>query len=121
MARFGNIHLIYPSLRKQDFVALIDREIQRVRNETHERTGISLSIDESVARLIYRNGVFPVQGVRPVFSSVTDILEVNLSMLLLHALSIDADNIHIHYDETALQFTAQVGKDLVHYPLYWHD
>ena len=116
VARFGNIHLIYPSLRKQDFVALIDREIQRVRNETYERTGISLSIDESVARLIYRNGVFPVQGVRPVFSSVTDILEVNLSKLLLHALSIDAYNIHIHYDETVLQFTAQVGKDLVHYP-----
>ena len=116
VARFGNIHLIYPSLRKQDFVALIDREIQRVRNETYERAGISLTIDDSVARLIYRNGVFPVQGVRPVFSSVTDILEVNLSKLLLHALSTDADNIHIHYDETALQFTAQVGKDLVHYP-----
>ena len=36
--------------------------------------------------LIYRNGVFPVQGVRPVFSSVIDILESNVSRFLFEAL-----------------------------------
>lgn len=116
VARFGNIHLIYPSLRKQDFSALIAREIERVQQETQERTGIQLVVDTSIARLIYRNGVFPVQGVRPVFSSVTDILEVNLSKLLLHALSVDADSIRVAYDEAAKQIVAQVGSETLHYP-----
>ena len=36
--------------------------------------------------------MFPVQGVRPVFSSVADILESNLSKLLFEALMDDADD-----------------------------
>lgn len=116
VARFGNIHLIYPSLRKHDFTALIEREIARVQRETEDCTGIQLAVDASLVQLIYRNGVFPVQGVRPVFSSVTDILEVNLSKLLLHALSVDASSIRMRYDETEKRIEAQVGNDTLHYP-----
>ncbi|HRJ51783.1 MAG TPA: AAA family ATPase [Candidatus Thiothrix moscowensis] len=116
VARFGNIHLIYPSLRKQDFTRLIEREIERVQQETVERTGIRLAVDHSMVSLIYRNGVFPVQGVRPVFSSVTDILEVNLSKLLFHALTHDAEHIALRYASDAKQIEAQVGDEKVYYP-----
>ncbi|MBJ6608807.1 MAG: AAA family ATPase [Candidatus Thiothrix moscowensis] len=116
VARFGNIHLIYPSLRKQDFTRLIEREIERVQQETVERTGIRLAVDHSMVSLIYRNGVFPVQGVRPVFSSVTDILEVNLSKLLFHALTHDAEHIALRYASDAKQIEAQVGDKKVYYP-----
>ncbi len=98
VARFGNIHLIYPSLRRRDFELLIQREIKRIKTDTLAKTGITLQIDNSIAALIYRNGVFPVQGVRPVFSSITDILEVNLSQLLLDALIHDHTHIRLHYD-----------------------
>jgi cell division protease FtsH len=113
VARFGNIHLIYPSLRKQDFQALINREIQRIQQDTTARTGIDLTVDDSIARLIYRNGVFPAQGVRPVFSSITDILDVNLSNLLLQALTQGADKIVLSYDTPAKQIVAQVGEQQV--------
>jgi len=114
VARFGNIHLIYPSLRKQDFQALIAREVQRIQQETTARTGIKLVIDHSMETLIYRNGVFPAQGVRPVFSSVTDILEVNLSNFLLQALTTSAEQIVLSYDTAAKQIVAQVGEQTVH-------
>ncbi len=116
VARFGNIHLVYPSLRKQDFNTLISREIERVQTDTFKRTGVQLVTDESINRLIYRNGVFPVQGVRPVFSSVTDILEVNLSRLLLQALTAGVDQIHLHYAEERQQIIAQLGEAQVEYP-----
>ncbi|WP_028489986.1 AAA family ATPase [Thiothrix lacustris] len=116
VARFGNIHLVYPSLRKQDFNTLIAREVERVQTDTEQRTGIRLVTDESINRLIYRNGVFPVQGVRPLFSSVTDILEVNLSRLLLQALTDDADEIHLHYDEAQQKIMARLGDNTLEYP-----
>lgn len=116
VSRFGNIHLIYPSLRKQDFVELIAREIRRVQDDTVQRTGIRLHVDSSLEALIYRNGVFPVQGVRPVFSSVTDILEVNLSGLLLHALTVNAQLIELAYDETEQALVAKVGDDQLRIP-----
>ncbi|WML91719.1 AAA family ATPase [Thiothrix lacustris] len=116
VARFGNIHLVYPSLRKQDFNTLIAREVERVQTDTEQRTGIRLVTDASINRLIYRNGVFPVQGVRPLFSSVTDILEVNLSRLLLQALTDDADEIHLHYDEAQQKIMARLGDNTLEYP-----
>ncbi|MGB3918305.1 MAG: AAA family ATPase [Thiothrix litoralis] len=116
VARFGNIHLVYPSLRKQDFNTLITREVNRVQTDTEQRTGIRLVTDASINRLIYRNGVFPVQGVRPLFSSVTDILEVNLSRLLLQALTDDADEIHLHYDEAQQKIMARLGDATLEYP-----
>lgn len=116
VARFGNIHLIYPSLRKQDFRQLIQREVARVQADTVARTGVSLTVDESMQQLIYRNGVFPAQGVRPLFSSITDILDVNLSGLLLQALSQGASTIHMQYDSDAQTIVAQVGAERMRIP-----
>jgi hypothetical protein len=42
--------------------------------------------------------VFPVQGVRPVFSSVIDILEANVSRFLFEALMADAAQIAVDYE-----------------------
>jgi hypothetical protein len=98
VARFGNIHLIYTSLRKRDFEALIEREVARVVANSEREFAIAVSVSSAVNALIYRNGVFPVQGVRPVFSSVIDVLESNLSKLLFEAIMREFDEVSIDYD-----------------------
>lgn len=109
VARFGNIHLIYTSLQRKEFEQLIEREISRIKTQTKKQLGIKLHIDKSINRLIYRNGVFPVQGVRPVFSSVSDILETNLSKYLFSAIMNEQKRIEISYDETAHEIIANIG------------
>jgi Peptidase family M41 len=109
VARFGNIHLIYRSLRRRDFEQLIDREVKRVSARVESMCNVSVSVDASVNSLIYRNGVFPVQGVRPVFSSVIDILETNLTAFLFDALLANAGHIEIRYDERRKQLQADFG------------
>ncbi|KXJ40616.1 MAG: peptidase M41 [Methylothermaceae bacteria B42] len=99
VARFGNIHIIYRSLRRADFEALIQQEIHRIRKRTGDLFGIDLRIDSTVADLIYRNGVFPVQGVRPVFSTVADVLETHLAQLLFHALTHDSTQLDLEYNQ----------------------
>jgi hypothetical protein len=116
VARFGNIHLIYNSLRKSDFKLLINREVQRVIKETKEKIGISLSVDKTVHELIYSNGVFPVQGVRPVFSSVIDILDANLSKFIFSALTTNETRIHIKYDTVQKAIVAVVGTKKITIP-----
>lgn len=110
VARFGNIHLIYKSLRKRDFEALIAKEIDRIITSTQEKFGVSLTIDNSIHALIYRNGVFPVQGVRPVFSSIVDILETNLSKFLFTALLTQQDQLAIAYDSQQSQIRVKIGE-----------
>ena len=102
--------MIYTSLRHADFVELIAREVERVRESVRVRFGIEVEVDASVHDLIYRNGVFPVQGVRPVFSSVADILENNLAKLLFTAVLAEQDRIAIAYDEQTRQLRGVVGE-----------
>lgn len=99
VARFGNIHLIYPSLRQADFEALIRKEVYKIICSTADNFGVKIAVTDNVYQLIYRNGVFPVQGVRPVFSSVTDILETNLSKFLFEALNVECSEFTIDYSD----------------------
>ncbi len=109
VARFGNIHLIYKSLKKQDFEQLIRQEVDRIIDSTLTRFGISLTVEDPVLELIYRNGVFPVQGVRPVFSSIVDILETNISKFLFTALLNKQTTISIDYNFAKLQILSKIG------------
>jgi hypothetical protein len=116
VARFGNIHLIYTSLRRADFVELIERETTRVIDRNRESFGVAVEIDESLRTLIYRNGVFPVQGVRPVFSSVADILETNLAKLVFTALLKGEDQVALTYDVSAQRLLGLVGSEQIVLP-----
>lgn len=116
VARFGNIHLIYHSLKTEDFQNLIAREIQRLKSETRKQFGITLKISKNINNLIYRNGVFPVQGVRPVFSSVVDILDSNLSKFLFEAITNDVQNIDVDYSEQEKKIIAKIGENTVEIP-----
>jgi cell division protease FtsH len=116
VARFGNIHLIYPSLRKADFEALIRKEVNKIIARTEARFNVNINISDQVYHLIYRNGVFPVQGVRPVFSSVTDILETHLSKFLFEALNNDQYAFDIDYDNEARLIKAQIGTRTIEMP-----
>lgn len=110
VARFGNIHLIYTSLRRGDFEEIIRREMLRVGRNAEERFGIGVTIDASLDELVYRNGVFPTQGVRPVFSSVIDIVESTMSRLLFQALMAGSRRITLRYDPDASALIATVGR-----------
>lgn len=116
VARFGNIHLIYTSLRRRDFEELIRREVGRVCATARETFGKSVEVSQAVNDLIYRNGVFPVQGVRPVFSSVADVLEANLAKLLFTAIRGGHERITVDYDEATRELVGTVGPDTVKLP-----
>lgn len=116
VARFGNIHLIYFSLKTEDFDQLIQREINNLKQTTKTKFGIRLKISKNINDLIYRNGVFPVQGVRPVFSSVVDILDTNLSTFLFEAIINDDQTIEIDYLRKQEVIIGKIGERTVEIP-----
>jgi Peptidase family M41/C-terminal, D2-small domain, of ClpB protein/ATPase family associated with various cellular activities (AAA) len=111
ISRLGNMHLIYKSLSKADYQEIIRRSTESVRQRVSQNFGIELELDESLYHLIYRNGVFPVQGVRPVFSSVTDILETNLAPWLIECIFQGKKSIHLSYNNTKKQLEAVLETD----------
>jgi len=102
IARFGNTHLIYPSLSRSNYRELIKRKIKEIQKRIKNNFEINIIVNESIRKLIYDNGVFPVQGTRPVFSTISGILENNLPNLLLNAFLDDKKNIKISYKNKEL-------------------
>ena len=80
VARLGNIHIIYPTLGEQHYRELIIRGVQLVADEASQ-DGHTVTVDDSVIDFVYRNGVYPLQGVRPVFTSIQDASSSLLAVL----------------------------------------
>ena len=74
IARFGNSIIKYPTLKKSDFQKIIKMETSRVCREFEKTSGIKIKLDSSIYDLLYSEGVYPVQGVRPIFTTIGTIL-----------------------------------------------
>jgi hypothetical protein len=116
VARFGNIHLVYNSLRRIDFEKLIQKEIDKIIKDRKVRLGITIKVSKKINELIYNNGVFPVQGVRPVFSSITDVLESCLNKFVFTAVIEDKNTIDIDYNSKNQIIEALIGKNKISVP-----
>jgi hypothetical protein len=114
VARFGNTHLIYRSLSEASYRQMIDLRLKKIIAKQKEIFGITISIDNTIKTLIYNNGVFPVQGVRPLFSTITEIVEVNLANIVFNCLMKDIKKVTVKYDETKKIITANSDKESIY-------
>ena len=86
VSRFGNNHIIYKSLVKEDFEILIDRELDRVSQECITKYGITVHLNSKVLKQrIFDEGVHPTQGLRPLFTTISSIIGEVLPPMLVKA------------------------------------
>jgi len=103
IARFGNTHIIYPSLNKKSYQDIIRKRLRVIETSIRDKFGISIEFEKSINDLVYRNGVFPTQGVRPLLSSISQIIENNIPKLVYNAIIEEAPAIRISYVEGAIR------------------
>lgn len=102
IARFGNNHIIYPCLDKKAYDKIIHMNSEEIINRIKKEHGIKIVLSKEIYEIIYRNGVFPTQGVRPAISTVFNILGSNLPHFLYHALISNQKEVLIQYDKKTL-------------------
>ena len=98
VARLGNNHIVFYSLRKRDFAKLIKDKLAAITDSALKSSGIKITFDPSVMTMLYRNGVFPAQGTRPLFSTIQGLIESNIPKLIFTAAEADKE-ITISYDD----------------------
>lgn len=99
ISRMGNTHVIYPSLNRKSFEKIIERRVNQIIFDVKQKANLNVSIDKSIIKLIYDNGVFPTQGTRPVFSTISEIIEASLPDFMLNALTSNYDSICLKYED----------------------
>ena len=95
IARFGNNHVIYPCLDKKSYYKIIIRNCDIILNRVDSEHHIKITLTDAIYDAIYRNGVFPTQGVRPAISTVYNLLGSNLPYFLYLCLVNDLNNINL--------------------------
>jgi cell division protease FtsH len=86
IARLGNIHIIYPALNCDSYKQIIRMNLNKIAASLKESHGIELIFDQSVHQLIYDEGVYPTQGVRPIFTTIHQVLKSKLSFFIAEML-----------------------------------
>jgi cell division protease FtsH len=100
IARLGNIHVIYPALSENAYKKIITKEIEVIQKKIFVVTGIKLNFKTSVTDLVYEEGVYPTQGVRPVFTTVNHLVRNRVTSLLTTILNenLKATSVDIHFE-----------------------
>jgi hypothetical protein len=102
VARFGNNHIIYPSLNKENYRDIISRNVYDTIRRVKDIHEINIVPDETVFSTIYQNGVFPAQGVRPVLSTISSIFDNYIPIFLFKAIEMGVDTVTISYSKSEI-------------------
>ncbi len=123
IARIGNNIIKYPSLKREHFEKIIDSEISRVCSKFYETTGIKVTITQDLQDLIYSEGVCPVQGVRPLFTTIGTIFTPVFSDIIQKGLTGEIevgvkdpelgwarDSVTLYYGKETKDLELELGK-----------
>lgn len=74
IARLGNRHIIYPAFGRSEYEQIIKAQVKKVLSVFQNKLAMALEVDQSLLDIIYSEGVAPAQGVRPVLSTVDQLV-----------------------------------------------
>lgn len=115
VARFGNNHIIYPSISKTSYQEIIRQNIEKFCNDVKKIHDIKIIIDNSVYHTIYDNGVFPAQGVRPVLSTLACLFENYTPIFLLKSIEENTKTVKIKYVKSNI--VAEINGEEISIPV----
>jgi len=121
ISRLGNNHVIYKSFNKKTYTQLIELELNKIVDKIKTKFDIIVNLDESVAKIIYNEGVFPTQGVRPVFSTISTLIESYVGRIIVDSLKKNLDVISIDWrydnEEYFITLNTKNSKKEIKYPV----
>ncbi|TVR36939.1 MAG: hypothetical protein EA392_13935 [Cryomorphaceae bacterium] len=95
IGRLGNTHIVYPSLSKKAFQAIIAMELDAIARKVHAAHGVTLKFQRSLHQLLYREGVYPTQGTRPVYTTIYQLVNARLGSLISEMITRSLTDCHI--------------------------
>jgi hypothetical protein len=84
IARLGNNHLIYHAFSHENFEKLIQLHLNQISDIAKAKFNLNLEFKKAVNNMLYSEGVFPTQGVRPIISTIRNLIESNITKIILH-------------------------------------
>ena len=81
ISRLGNNHIIYPAFSKSSFQKIIELELDKIQQKILTDTGVKVVFDTTLKDSIYDEGVYPAQGIRPLLSTISNLIGAKLGVI----------------------------------------
>ncbi len=116
IARLGNTHIIYPAFSKETFLKIIELELVKISEKFLERNGIALSFDNSIINLIFKEGVYPTQGTRPVYTTIGRVVSSKLGTAVTEMIlkKLDPTGLRLSYRDETVCVEYFHGDEIMH-------
>ena len=117
IARLGNNHIIYPALSRKNYQDIIALKLQQIASKFEKKHGLHLSFSLDLHHLLYREGVIPSQGTRPILSTIQNLISDKLSLILVEVFKskIETDHVYMDYAEKELIAKFKRKDETVHH------
>ena len=83
IARLGNNHVIYPAFNSDSYNKIILKHLNITKNNIKERFNFDIQFDDSILDIVFKEGVFPTQGARPVLTTIKNLIEGYVSKMIV--------------------------------------
>lgn len=116
VARLGNKHIIYPAFNRDSFVKIIHLQLSRIADKLQTQLGLPMQYDDTLVNAIYKEGVYPTQGTRPVLTTIYQFVNAKLgrivSEMVLNDLAPTRLNLFMHNEYLVVEYYN--SDDLLH-------
>lgn len=114
--RLGMTHILFPSLNSKAYKQIINDRLNSAYKYCEKQFGVKVKFSSSVYEAVYKNSVFPVQGVRPVISFIDGLIN---STLLQYLTVTDKKGkiIEVEVDEKTGKLYIKSDKKSTEYPI----
>lgn len=93
IARLGNNHLIYHAFSHKNFEQLITMHLKLIAETAKKKFKIKIQFTQAVKDMLYSEGVFPTQGVRPIISTIRNLVDSIITKIILHISEANLQNV----------------------------
>jgi cell division protease FtsH len=116
IARLGNNHIIYPAFSQKVYEQLILSELNKIALQVKEKFGWIMTFTEAMRSLIYREGVFPTQGTRPLFSTIQQLVHSRIAQITYEAVvrQLQPDTVQLHFENERIVIRYYQKGKLLH-------
>ena len=116
IARLGNNHIIYPAFNSETFNKIIELELTKTADKIYKSYRIKLVFDKTIKELIYKEGVFPTQGTRPVFTTIHNIIGSKLGKIVVEIIikNLKVDKVKFFFSGKNVVISFYNQNSLVH-------
>lgn len=116
IARLGNNHVIYPAFNKKTYQTIIDKQLDKTRQMVYHHTGAEIQFHTSLKNILYKEGVYPTQGTRPVYSTIHYFVESRIGAILYQFIinTLSPDTIHLSFKGKHLKIAYYRNNECIH-------